>query len=114
MFPCSPPFFYSRIGEVVVHRSLDFVPKRFLQCTVTVVNEHAFTVPRISGEERAEPEFVGRFKAPERAHTSQKKRGKLAAFLPGFHQVAPLRSKNIDSRSAALLVLLSYLNSEVN
>src|SRR6267143_1851653 len=114
MFPCRPPFSYSGVGEIVAHGSFDFVPQRFLQRTVTIVNEYAFTVSCKSGEECAEPELVWCVKIVEAAHTLQKKRCKLAAFLRGFDQVAPLRGQNIDSRAAALLVLLSNLNGKIN
>src|SRR3979411_2168604 len=114
MFPCRPPFSYSGVGEIVAHGSFDFVPQRFLQRTVTIVNEHAFTVSCKSGEECGEPELVWCVKIVEGAHTLQKKHCKLAAFLRGFDQLAPLHGQNIDSRAAALLVLLSNLNSNVN
>src|SRR5437763_7370214 len=113
MFPCHPPFSYSGVGEIVVDRPPDFVPQRFLQRTVTIINEHTFTVPGISSEKRAEPELVWSVKPFERAHTLQKKHCKLAIFLSGFDEVAPLRGQNIDSRAAALLVLLSHLNGKI-
>src|SRR5262249_44637648 len=114
MFPCRPPFSYPGVGEKVAHGSFDFLPQRFLQRTVTIVNEHAFAVSCKSGEECAEPEPAWCVKIVEGAHTLQKKRCILAAFLRGFDQLAPLRSQNIDSCAAALLVLLSNLNSKVN
>src|SRR3982074_375212 len=114
MFACSPPFSCSRVGEIVAHGSFDSLPKRFLERTVTIINEHALTVSCKSGEECAEPELVWRVKIVKGVHTLQPKQGKLAAFLRGFDQLAPLRSQNIDSRTASLLVLLSNLNSKVN
>src|ERR1700682_4726731 len=114
MFPCGPPFSCSWVGEIVAHGSFDSVPKRFVERTVTIVNEHALTIFGKSGEECAEPEFVWCIKSLEGAHTLQKKCCKLAAFLRGFDQLAPLRGQNIDSRAASLLVLLSNLNSKVN
>src|ERR1700730_13209073 len=114
MFSCNPPFSCSWVGEIVAHGSFDFVPKRFLERTVTIVNEHALTISGKSGEECAEPELVWRVKIVKGVHTLQKKQGKLAAFLRGFDQLAPLRGQNIDSRAPALLVLLSNLNGEVN
>src|SRR5262245_44595518 len=114
MFPCRPPFPYSRVGEIVAHGSFDFVPQGSLQRTVTIVNEHTFAVSSISGKECCEPEFVWCVKIVEGAHTTQKKSYKLAALLRRFDQLAPLRGKNIDSGAAALLVLLANLNSKVN
>src|SRR5437868_3223916 len=114
MFPCGPPFSCSWVGEIVGYSSFDFVPKRFLERTVTIINEHALTVSCKSGEECAEPELVWRVKIVKGAHTLQPKHGKLAAFLRGFDQLAPLRGHNIDSGAPTLLVLLSNLNGEVN
>src|SRR6476660_5973228 len=104
MFPCYPPFSYSGVGEVVADGSFDFIPQHFVQRTVTIIDEHALTVPGISSEKRAEPELVWSVQTVEGAHTLQKKHCKLAIFLSGFDQFAPLRGQNIDSRAAALLV----------
>src|SRR5436189_273825 len=90
MFPCRPPFSYSGVGEIVAHGSFDSVPQRFLQRTVTIVNEHAFTVSCESGEECAETEFVWSVKIVEAAHALQKKHCKLAAFLRRFDQLVQL------------------------
>src|ERR1700746_1683734 len=114
MFARGPPFSYSWVGEVVGYSSFDFVPKRFLERTVPIVNEHSLTIPRKSREECAKPEFVWCVKTLEGAHTPQKKRCKLAAFLRGFDQLTPLHGQNIDSGAAALLVLLSNLNGKIN
>src|SRR4026207_1233088 len=114
MFACRPPFSHSGISEVIGHGSLDFIPECFLERTVTVVNEHALTVSGISGEEGAKAEFVWCIKVLEGTHSTQKKRRKLAAFLSRFDQVAPLHRENIDPSAAALLVLLSNLNSQIN
>src|ERR1700682_3216026 len=114
MSPCGPPFSCSCVGEIVAHGSFDSVPKRFLEGTVTIVNEHALTISGKSGEECAEPELVWRVKIVKGVHTLQKKQGKLAAFLRGLDQLAPLRGQNIDSGAAPLRVLLSNLNSKVN
>ena len=95
MFPCNPPFLYSGVGEIVAHGSFDFVPERFVQRTVPIVNKHALTVPGISGEECGEPELVWSVKILEGAHTAQKKHRKLAAFLGGLDQLAPLRRENL-------------------
>src|SRR5256885_3590590 len=114
MFPCRPPFYYSGIGEIVADGSFDFVPQRFVQRAVTIVNEHAFAVSCKSGEERAEPELVWSVKIAKGAHALEKEHCEVAAFLRGPNQIAPLSRQNIDSRAAAFLVLLSDLNSEVN
>src|SRR5437899_5739930 len=114
MFSCGPPFFCSWVGEIVGYGSFDSVPKRFLERTVTIVNEHALAISGKSGEECAEPELLWRVKIVKGVHTLQKKQGKLAAFLRGFDQLAPLRGQNIDSGAPAPLVLLSNLNGEVN
>src|SRR2546423_7450787 len=114
MFPCRPPFSYPWVGEVVVHRSLDFVPERFLQRTVPIINEHALCVPRKSGEERAEPELVWCIQALKGLHSAQEHLGKLATLLPGLDQFAPLRGQNIDPGASALLVLVPNLNREIN
>src|ERR1700704_2947812 len=114
MFSSSPPFSCSWVGEIVAHGSFDFVPKRLLERTVTIVNEHTLTISGKSGEECAEPELVWRVKIVKGVHTLQKKQGKLAAFLRCFDQLAPLRGQDIDSRTAPLLVLLSNLNGKVN
>src|ERR1700704_4259563 len=114
MFPCRPPFSYAWICEIVVDGSFHFAPERFLQRTVTIVNEHSLTVSRISGEERAKPKLVWCIKALEGLHAVQEQRGKLAVVLRRLHQLTPLRGQNIDSGAAALLVLLPNLNGEVN
>src|ERR1700737_4491816 len=114
IFPCGPPFSCSWVGEIVGYSSFDSVPKRFLERTVTIVNEHALTISGKSGEECAEPELVWRVKIFKGVHTLQKKQGKLAAFLRRFDQLAPLRGQNIDSGTTALLVLLSNLNAKIN
>src|SRR5581483_1264698 len=114
MFPCDPPFSNSRVGEIIDHGSFYFVPERFLQCTVTIVDEHAFTVSGISREKRTEPELIGSIESVERANSSEEKRCELAALLTGLDQVAPLRGQNIDPRPPALFVLLANLNSEIN
>src|SRR5437762_1156224 len=114
MFPRRPPFSYPWIGEIVDHRSLDFFPERFLEGTVTIVNEHSLSVSCKSGEERAETELVCCIKVVEGLHAAEEHLCKVAVFLGGFHQVAPLRRQNIDSRPTPLLVLLTNLNSQIN
>src|SRR5262249_28055938 len=110
MFPRNPPFSYSGVCEVVAHGSFHLVPERLLQRAVTIVNEHSLTISGVSGEERAEPEFVWCIKALEALHTLQKKHGKLAVFLGRSDQLAPLRGQDIDSGPSTLLVLLPNLN----
>src|SRR5437763_16064009 len=114
MFPRSPPFSYARIGEIVDHRSLDFVPERFLQGAVTIVDEHPLGVSRKPGKERAEPELVWRSKVMKGLYPAQEQLCKVAALLPGLDQFAPLRSEDIDARASALLILLPNLDRKIN
>src|SRR5882724_5570601 len=85
MFPRRPPISYAWIGEIVDHRSLDFFPERFLQRTVTIVNEHSLSVSCKSGEERAETELVCCIKVVEGLHAAEEHLCKVAVFPRSLH-----------------------------
>src|SRR5215212_865297 len=110
MSACRPPFSHAWIGEVVHHRSFDCVPERFVQGTVTIINEHSLGVSRKAREESAEPKLLCRIQPLERLDPAQKYLCKLPAFLRRLNEVAPLRRQNIDPRPPPFLILLSDLD----
>src|SRR5207248_3673353 len=114
MFACGPPLLYPRVGEIVADRPFDLTPQSLVQCAIAIVEEHPFAIPGKPCEERTKSELGDRVQVVEGAYPVKKDSREVSAFLSRFDKIAPLRGQDIDSSSAALLVLLLDLDRKVD
>src|SRR5438132_9723231 len=114
MFACGPPLLHPRVGELVAHRPFDLPPQILVQCAIAIVEEHPFAIPGKPCKERTESELGYRVQPVEGAYPVKKDSREVGALLSRFDKITPLHRQDIDSSAAALLVLFSDLDCEVD